>query len=52
MQAIDVCMIENNTTPPRPIPVDGLDDEIEVTGSSPKARKCRIITATMNNFKS
>lgn len=50
MQGINVRMIENYSTPPRPLRIWGRCDEVEVTGSNSKTRKVRFITA-MDNFK-
>src|SRR5712691_3957417 len=51
MQGVDVGMVEDDTSPPRPIPLGRLGDEIDVAGSSPKARKSGVIT-TVNDLKS
>jgi hypothetical protein len=51
MEGVNVGMVEDNTSPPRPIPLGRLGDEIEIVGSSPKARK-RCIVTTMNDLKS
>ena len=45
VEAVDVGMIEDDTSPPGPLSPRGLCDEIEKAGSSPKARKRRVITA-------
>src|SRR6266851_4395726 len=39
MEGVNVGMVEDNTSPPRPISLGRLGDEIEIVGSSPKARK-------------
>jgi hypothetical protein len=51
MERVNVGMVEDNTSPPRPIPLGRLGDEIEIVDSSPKARKPCIVT-TMNDHKS
>ena len=51
MQGIDVGMVEDDTSPPRPTPLRRLGDEIEIAASRPKARK-RCVVATVNDLKS
>jgi hypothetical protein len=50
-EAVDVGMVEDDTSPPRPLSLRGLCDKIEKAGSSPKACKRRVIT-TVNDLKS
>ncbi len=50
MEGVDVGMVEDDTSPPRPISLRGLCDEIEKAGSSPKTCK-RGVIATMNDLK-
>src|SRR6476661_128654 len=51
MEGINVGMVEDNASPPRPISLGRLGDEIEVVGSSTKARK-RCVVTTINDLKS
>jgi hypothetical protein len=51
VEAVDVGMVEDDTSPPGPISLRGLCDEVEKAGSSPKTCKPGFI-ATMNDFKS
>jgi hypothetical protein len=51
MEGVNVRVVKDNTSPPGPIPLDRLGDEIEITCSSPKARKRRVLT-TISDFKS
>ena len=51
MEGINVRVVKDNTSPPGPIPLDRLGDEIEITCSSSKARK-RCVLATINDLKS
>src|SRR6266404_954815 len=51
IQGVDVGMVEDDTSPPRPISLRGLCDEIEKAGSGPKTCKRGVIT-TMNDLKS
>ena len=51
MERVNVGMVEDNTSPPRPISLGRLGDEIEIICSSSKARKRCVIT-TMNDLKS
>jgi hypothetical protein len=51
MERVNVGMVEDNASPPRPISLGRLSDEIEIICSSPKTRKRRVIT-TMNDLKS
>jgi hypothetical protein len=44
-------MVKDNTSPPGPNPLGRLGDEIEIVGSSPKARK-RCVVTTINDLKS
>ena len=39
MEGVNVGMVEDKTSPPRPISRGRLCDEIEIAGSSPKTRK-------------
>jgi hypothetical protein len=51
VQGIHVGMVEDDPSPPRPLFLDGLSDEIEVAVASLEARKpSRMVT--VNNFKS
>src|SRR5216683_7421128 len=51
IEGVDVGMVEDDTSPPRPISLRGLCDEIEKAGSSLKTCK-RGVIATMNDLKS
>src|SRR5258708_9191041 len=51
IEGVDVGMVEDDTSPPRPISLCGLCDEIEKAGSGPKTCKRGVIT-TMNDLKS
>src|SRR5262249_24230486 len=51
IEGVDVGMVEDDTSPPRPISLRGLCDEIEKAGSGPKTCKRGVIT-TMNDLKS
>src|SRR5215204_6392385 len=51
VEGINVGMIEDDTSPPRPTLLGRLGDQIEIAGSSPKARKCGVV-ATVNELKS
>src|SRR5215204_2442159 len=51
VEGINVGMVEDDTSPPRPTPLGRLGDQIEIAGSSPKARKCGVV-ATVNDLKS
>src|SRR4029077_8918949 len=51
MERVNVGMVEDNTSPPRPISLGRLGDEIEIICSSSKTRKRCVIT-TMNDLKS
>src|SRR5262245_23469860 len=51
MEGINVRVVKNNTSPPGPPPLDRLGDEIEIAGSSPKARKRSVLTS-INDLKS
>src|SRR5712672_221043 len=51
IEGVDVGMVEDDTSPPRPISLRELCDEIEKAGSSPKTCKRGVIT-TVNDLKS
>jgi hypothetical protein len=51
IEAVDIGMVKDDTSPPGPLSFCRLCHEIEETVSSPKACKCGVITAT-NDFKS
>jgi hypothetical protein len=51
IEVVDVGMVEDDTSPPRPISLRGLCDEIEKARSSLKTCK-RGVIATMNDLKS
>src|SRR6266446_2925676 len=51
IEGVAVGMVEDDTSPPRPISLRGLCDEIEKAGSGPKTCKRGVIT-TMNDLKS
>jgi hypothetical protein len=52
MEGVNIGMVKDNTSPPRPISLGRLGDEIEKAGSSPKARKRCVVTTTVNDLKS
>src|SRR5262249_9402197 len=51
IEGVDVGMVEDDTSPPRPVSLRGLCDEVEKAASSPKTCKRGVIT-TMNDLKS
>jgi hypothetical protein len=51
MEGVNVGMVKDNASPPRPNPLGGLGDEIEMVGPSPKTGK-RCIDTTMSDLKS
>jgi hypothetical protein len=50
MEGVNVGMVEDNTSPPRPISLGRLGNEIEIAVSNPKTRK-RCLVTTMNDLK-
>src|SRR5262249_32979396 len=51
MQRVDVGMVEDDASPPRPRSLGRLGDQIEIARSSPKARK-RGVAAAVDHLKS
>ena len=51
MEGVNVGMVEDDTSPPRPISLGRLGDEIEIVGSGPKTSKQCVVT-TMSDLKS
>src|SRR5262249_189436 len=51
MEGVNVGAIEDYASPPGPLALGRLRDEIKIAGSRPKARECRVLTA-VNDLKS
>jgi hypothetical protein len=51
VEGVDIGMIKDDTSPPRPLSLRGLGDDIEEARSGPEAGKCRILAA-MNHLES
>jgi hypothetical protein len=51
MQGVNVGVVEDHASPPGPLSLGRLSDEIEIAVSRPKARECCVLTA-VNDLKS
>ena len=51
MEGVNVGVVEDHASPPGPLSLGRLRDEIEIAGSRPKARECCVLTA-VNDLKS
>src|SRR5262249_15543556 len=51
MEGVNVGAVEDHASPPVPLALGRLRDEIDIAGSHPKARECSVLTA-VNDLKS